>query len=158
MPGLPIVLPWFSGERSTGWVGEARAVFHRVSAATTPLELYRAVAEGVAYSYARMLQELALVTGPPREILATGRVSGAVPELLQMVADATATPVTPITLKRSTLRGTALHALAVLAPDVEPAPAPRGTTVQPVRSRFSYYHRRMERFRVIYDKVIAHAN
>lgn len=158
VPGLPIVLPWFSGERSTGWVGEARAVFHRVSAATTPLELYRAVAEGVAYSYARMLQELALVTGPPREILATGRVSGAVPELLQMVADATATPVTPITLKRSTLRGTALHALAVLAPDVEPAPAPRGTTVQPVRSRFSYYHRRMERFRVIYDKVIAHAN
>ena len=49
-PGLPVVLPWFSGERSTGWVGEARAVFHRVSAATTPLDLYRATLEGVALS------------------------------------------------------------------------------------------------------------
>nr|NLD40601.1 gluconokinase [Actinomycetales bacterium] len=158
VPGLPIVLPWFSGERSTGWVGEARAVFHRVSAATTPLELYRATAEGVAFSYARMLRELALVVGAPREILATGRVTGDVPALLQMVADVTATPVTPITLKRSTLRGTALHALEVLVPDVEPAPAPRGATIEPDTSRYPYYHRRMERFGVIYDKVIAHAN
>lgn len=158
VPGLPIVLPWFSGERSTGWVGEARAVFHRVSAATTPLELYRAATEGVAFSYARMLRELARVTGEPREILATGRVAGNVPALLQMVADATATPVTPITLKRSTLRGTALHAMEVLAPGVEPAPAPRGRTIEPVAARYGYYHRRMERFGVIYDKVIAHAN
>ncbi|HZK04842.1 MAG TPA: gluconokinase [Actinomycetaceae bacterium] len=157
-PGLPVVLPWFSGERSTGWVGEARAVFHRVSAATTPLEIYRGTTEGIAFSYARMLRELALVTGQPQEILATGRISVGNPALMQMVADVTGAPVIPLTLKRSTLRGTALHATEVLAPDIEPAAAPRGGTFQPVDSRYGYYHRRMERFGVIYDKVIAHAN
>lgn len=158
LPGVPLVLPWFSGERSTGWVGEARALIHRVSAATTPVDLYRGTIEGVALSYARMLRDLVQVTGPPREILATGRVTQDIPGLMQIIADATGAPVTPITLKRSTLRGTALHALAVLAPDVVPAEAPRGETYTPVRGRAGYYQRRMERFQVLYDKVIAHAN
>lgn len=158
LPGLPVVLPWFSGERSTGWVGDARAVFSRVTAATTPWDLYRGTLEGVALSYARMLRELVQVVGRPREILGTGRVSLDIPGLLQMVADATAAPVTPITIKRSTLHGTALHALEVLAPGAERAPVERGRTFDPVKARIPYYHRRMERFQVLYDKTIAHAN
>lgn len=158
LPGVPLVLPWFSGERSTGWVGEARAVFSRVNAATTPLELYRGTMEGVALSYHRMLRDLVDVTGRPREILGTGRVSLEIPGLMQMVADATGSPVIPITIKRSTLHGTALHALEILAPDVERAAVDRGETLEPVRERALYYHRRMERFGVLYDKVIAHAN
>lgn len=157
-PGLPVVLPWFSGERSTGWVGEARAVFHRVSAATTPVELYRATLEGVALSYVRILRELVAVTGQPREIVATGHVAATLPSLLQMVADAAGVPVVPLTLKRSTLRGTALAALPALAPGVDPAPAPQGAAFEPHPDRLNYYHRRMERFGVLYDKVIAHAN
>lgn len=158
LPGLPVVLPWFSGERSTGWVGDARAVFSRVTAATTPWDLYRGTLEGVAMSYARILRDLVQVVGRPREVLATGRVSLALPGLLQMVADATAMPVTPITLKRSTLHGTALHALDVVDPGGERAPAERGRTFDPVKERIPYYHRRMERFTVLYDKVIAHSN
>ena len=158
LPGLPLVLPWFSGERSTGWVGEARAVFARVSSSTTPWDLYRGTLEGVALSYVRMLRELVQVVGRPREILGTGRISLDMPGLLQIVADATAAPVTPITIKRSTLHGTALHALEVLDPGGERTPVERGRTVEPVRARIPYYHRRMERFQVLYDKVIAHAN
>lgn len=158
LPGLPLVLPWFSGERSTGWVGEARAVFARVSSSTTPWDLYRGTLEGVALSYVRMLRELVQVVGRPREILATGRVSLDIPGLLQIVADATAAPVTPITIKRSTLHGTALHALEVLDPGGDRTPVERGRTFGPDRSRIPYYHRRMERFQVMYDKVIAHSN
>lgn len=157
-PGLPVVLPWFSGERSTGWVGEARGVFHRVSAATTPVELYRATIEGVALSYVRILRELIAVTGQPREIVATGHVAATLPSLLQMVADAVGVPVVPLTLKRSTLRGTALSTLPFLAPDAEAAPAPKGEPFVPHPDRLNYYHRRMERFGILYDKVIAHAN
>lgn len=158
VPGLPVVLPWFSGERSTGWVGEARAVLHRVSAATTASDLYRATIEGVALSYVRMLRDLVTVAGRPTEIIATGRVTADIPGLMQVIADASGVPVTPLTLKRSTLRGTALHALPALAPGVEPAPAPKGATYQPHPDRLNYYHRRMERFQVVYDKLIAHAN
>lgn len=158
LPGLPVVLPWFSGERSTGWVGEARGVFHRVSAATTPVELYRATIEGVALSYVRILRELIAVTGQPREIVATGHVAATLPSLLQMVADAAGVPVVPLALKRSTLRGTALSTLPALAPDATPAPAPKGEPFLPHPDRLNYYHRRMERFTVLYDKVIAHAN
>lgn len=157
-PGLPVVLPWFSGERSTGWVGEARAVLHRVSAATTASDLYRATIEGVALSYVRMLRDLVFVAGRPSEIIATGRVTADIPGLLQVIADAAGVPVTPLTLKRSTLRGTALHALPFLAPGVEPAAAPKGETFRPHPERLGYYQRRMERFQVVYDKLIAHAN
>ena len=158
VPGLPVVLPWFSGERSTGWVGEARAVLHRVSAATTASDLYRATIEGVALSYIRMLKDLVTVAGRPSEIIATGRVTADLPGLMQVVADASGIPVTPLTLKRSTLRGTALHTLPFLAPGVEPAEAPTGETYHPHVDRLPYYHRRSERFQVLYDKVIAHAN
>ena len=146
------------GERSTGWVGQARAVFHRVTAATTPLELYRGTIEGVAFSYQRILRDLTQVTGRPREILGTGRVSNSLPGLLQIVADASGAPVTPITIKRSTMHGTALMALETLAPGVERAEVDRGATFTPVPDRSGYYHRRMERFQVLYDKVISAAN
>lgn len=155
-PATPIVLPWFSGERSTGWVGQARAVFHRISAATTPSDLYRGTVEGVAFSYHRMFEQLVRVTGRPAEVLATGRVTADLPGLMQIIADVLDVPVRPITIKRSTLHGTAIHALEVLAPNVERAPVRHGDTLQPVRARQNYYHRRIEKFQILYDKVIAH--
>lgn len=156
-PGVPLVLPWFTGERSTGWIGDARAVLSGVSAATTPLELYRGTVEGVAVSYHRMLSELLRVAGEPAGILGTGRVSLEHPGLLQVIADTTGAPVTPVTIKRSTLHGTALHALDVLAPEVERAPVTMGDTLEPVASRAGYYRRQVERFQVLYDKVYAPA-
>nr|NLI49950.1 gluconokinase [Propionibacterium sp.] len=154
-PATPLVLPFFSGERSTGWVGESRAVIHRVNAATGPLEIFRGTMEGVAWTYARMLQQLIIATGRPTEILGTGRVSNDQPGLMQLVADFTGVPVTPITIKRSTLRGTALHALEILAPDAPRAEPTRGDTLEPVGDRYAYYQHRADRFQVLYDKVIA---
>lgn len=157
-PGVPFILPFFSGERSTGWVGESRAVFHRVSAATTPLDLYRGAIEGIAWSYYRMMRELVKVTGQPRQILATGRVSAELPGLTQILADVLNVPVTPIAIKRSTLHGTALHALEIIAPDVPTHPVTLGETCEPVASRRNYYDRRLERTQILYDKMIAHSN
>jgi len=51
-------LPYFSGERSTGWAANARAVFTGVSAATTGAMLSRGAMEGVAISYARIAEQL----------------------------------------------------------------------------------------------------
>jgi sugar (pentulose or hexulose) kinase len=47
-----------TGERSTGWAANARAVFAGVSAATTGAMLLRGAMEGVAMSYARIADQL----------------------------------------------------------------------------------------------------
>jgi gluconokinase len=59
-----------------------------------------------------------------------------------------------VTVKRSTLRGTALLALSVLAPDVPRAPRATGATYEPVADRAAYYADRRERFAEVYDAVV----
>ena len=44
----PLVLPYFTGERSTGWAADAQAVVAGVSAATTGPMLFRGIMESVA--------------------------------------------------------------------------------------------------------------
>ncbi len=153
-PLTPLVLPWFTGERSTGWVGQARAEFHRVSAGTTPTDLYRATIEGVALSYQRMLAQLTQSAGGVRRVLATGSVTAEVPGLLQVLADTIEVDVLPITIRRSTLRGTAMQALEILAPEVSFAPVEHGEVVSPVTGRAAHYRERIAAFADLYDKVV----
>lgn len=154
-PATPLVLPFFTGERSTGWASGARAVLSGVSAATTPAALARGVLEGVLLSYGRVVSALSQVAGPPGQVLASGRMSQALPGLLQVLADVTAAPVTPVTIKRSTLHGTALLALDTLAPDVERAVPTTGPTLEPVPSRADYYTERAARFAGLYAAVVS---
>ena len=151
----PLVLPYFSGERSTGWAANARAVFAGVSPATTGPVLYRAAMEGVALSYARIADQLQLVAGRPQRILASGRVASDLPALLQLLSDVLEAPVTPVTIKRSTLRGTAIAALEVLAPGVVRAPSETGDTRQPVADRAVYYRDRKQAYQTLYEAAIS---
>ena len=154
-PLTPLVLPWFTGERSTGWVGQARAEFHRVSAGTTPVDLYRATIEGVALSYQRMLAQLTQAAGGAQRVLATGSVTAEVPGLLQVLADTIGVDVLPITIRRSTLHGTAMQALEILTPETPFAPVDHGDVVSPVAGRETHYRERVAAFADLYDKVVA---
>ena len=154
-PITPLVLPYFSGERSTGWAANARAVFAGVSTATTGAMLYRAAMEGVAISYARIADQLQTVAGRPQRILASGRVASDLPALLQLLSDVLEAPVTPVTIKRSTLRGTAIAALEVLAPGVVRAPSATGDTRQPVAHRADYYRARKQAYQTLYEAAIS---
>src|SRR5699024_11153816 len=89
----PVVLPFFTGERSTGWAGGARAVFAGVSASSTGADLARGVLEGVAVSYARVAEQLEDAAGGVDRVVASGSASQDVPELLQLLADALGKPV-----------------------------------------------------------------
>jgi len=154
-PITPLVLPYFSGERSTGWAANARGVFAGVSTATTGAMLYRAAMEGVAISYARIADQLQTVAGRPQRILASGRVASDLPALLQLLSDVLEAPVTPVTIKRSTLRGTAIAALEVLAPGVVRAPSATGGTRQPVAHRADYYRARKQAYQTLYEAAIS---
>ncbi|WP_151526551.1 gluconokinase [Serinicoccus kebangsaanensis] len=149
----PLVLPFFTGERSTGWASDARAVMVGVTAASAPAEVYRGVLEGIALSYARIGSQLREVAPQPEKLYAGGGVAADRPELMQIMADAMRTPVTPVTLRRSTLHGTALLALESLAPDVRRAKPERGTTLTPDYARRPYYTERFGRFQQVYEAL-----
>ena len=153
-PGQPLVLPYLSGERSTGWAASARATITEVTAATTAESVFRGALEGVALSYARIADQLTAVAGPPRQILASGRVTLDLPDWLAILADVLDTPVTPVTQKRVTLRGTALHALEVLAPDVERTAPVTGPVRSPVPEHTAYYRDRAAAYQSAYDALI----
>ncbi|GAA5167954.1 gluconokinase [Ornithinimicrobium tianjinense] len=149
----PLVLPFFTGERSTGWAADARAVVTGIGAGSAPVEVYRGVLEGIALSYARIASQLREVAPQPEKLYCGGSVTSSRPELLQVMADAMRTSVTPVKMKRSTLHGTALLALESLAPDVRRAKPDRGPTLTPDYGRRPYYTERFQRFERVYDAL-----
>ena len=70
-----------------------QAVIAGLSAGTTAEAIFRASAEGVAISYARVVDQLMTVTGASPRLVASGRITQSVPHLLQLIADAADTPV-----------------------------------------------------------------
>ena len=146
----PAVVPFLSGERSTGWAATARAVIAGLSTGTTPEAVFRASAEGLAISYARVVDQLMIVTGASPRIVASGRITQSVPHLLQLIADAADTPVAHVAIKRATLRGTALLALETLAADTERADTPVTGTYHPHPDRRAHYLRARQRFDTLY--------
>ena len=147
---VPTVLPFFSGERSTGWAADARAAFVGITSGTGPLELWRGVVEGLATSYSRIWGELVEAGARPRRVVASGRATSEHPEWLQPLADALGTPVAPLEMKRATLRGTALIALEALGV-ARPSKLPFGRPYEPAGAdRADYYRALRERFDACY--------
>jgi gluconokinase len=59
-----------------------------------------------------------------------------------------------VTIKRSTLRGTALIALDVVAPGVTRAASATGEIRQPVVDRDAAYRFRIEEYQILYEAAI----
>lgn len=150
----PLVLPYLTGERAPNWAGDARAVITGVTAATDGAALFRGTVEGIAIAYARVAAELLPAAPQADRIVASGRVSKDEPQWLQILADVLGRPVTHVTLRRSTLRGTALLALDVLAPTTPRAERPTGTTYEPDAARTDHYAERAARFAEVYDALL----
>ncbi|MFI5898144.1 gluconokinase [Actinoplanes sp. NPDC051513] len=150
----PLVLPYITGERAPGWVGGARAVFTGVSAATDADALFRGVVEGVAMTYARVADELHPAAPQVVQVAAAGRVSNDQPQWLQVLADVLGRPVTHVTRRRATQRGTALLSLDVLAPEIPRAPRATGATYEPRPEHAEYYAGRRVRFAEVYDALV----
>ncbi|MGC5627687.1 gluconokinase [Georgenia sp. Z1344] len=153
LSSTPLVLPFLSGERSTGWSAGALGTVLGISAAHTPTDLARGLLEGVALSFARLAKQLRGVAGMPSEIRVSGGLIGAIPGFAQLLADVLGAPVTPVTYKRTTMRGSALLALRVLAPDVTPAVGPLGERCEPVPARTAHYARRLAQLEDAYAAV-----
>lgn len=154
LAGTPVVVPFFSGERSTGWAAGASASFTGITAASGPAHLWRGTVDGLAVSYARIWEELIAAGARPDRVLASGSVSSGHPEWLQCLSNALSVPVVAAEMKRVTLRGTALIALAHLAPAVEPSPLPPGEIYESLGGVAEHYGRLREKFEEQYRRTL----
>lgn len=152
LPDTPAVLPFFSGERATGWASHARAAFTRVSAGTGPAQMWRGVFEAIALSYTRVWEQLGQAGAAPERVIASGRVATDHPTWLHVLSDALATPVIPLEMKRATLRGTALIALEVLDPGGQRATPPLGAALQPRNGE--YFRAARAHFDELYEALV----
>ncbi|NCD20615.1 MAG: hypothetical protein EOL89_11680, partial [Actinobacteria bacterium] len=114
-------------------------------------EFYRGAMDGVALSYRRVVDQLDTVAPGIERIVAAGTIAQLLPAWLTVVANALDKPLVPISLKRTTLRGSALMALETLAPNVPRAEPEAGDTIVPTRSWVKEYDRRYQRFVELYE-------
>jgi len=105
-------------------------------------------------TYARVADELRPAAPQIVEVAAAGRVSNDQPEWLRILADVLGRPVTHVTRRRATQRGTALLALDVLAPDTPRAPRITGATYEPTPANVEHYARRRAQFATTYDALL----
>lgn len=150
----PVFLPYLSGERSTGWVGGARAHLLELNASTEPQDMVRGVLEGIVVSLGRVAVQLKQAAGDVDRLVTTGGVSQNVPGIQQLLADNLGRETIQATFKRSTLRGTAVMALEVLVADFQPADAPRSETFKPKEKHRSHWDQLAARFDGAYDAVV----
>lgn len=152
-PASPIVLPFLTGERSTGWRSDARAVIADLGENADPAAIYRGGIEGIAMTYRRVAEQMAEVSSEIDGIIATGGITQSFPAWLNVLANVLGMPVTPKAMKRSTLRGTALLALEHAAPGVARAVHDDADPVTPTRAWVAEYNARYERFCELYDAL-----
>ena len=149
------VLPFWSGERSTGWHARARGAVLGLSAHTRPAEIVRAAQESVAYRLALIcdaLQEHA----PGAELRASGGALRRSPAWARIIADVLGRPLTLSPVGEASSRGAVLLALEALGKikDVADVAAPAGETIEHEARRHAVYKSARERQQKFYDLLI----
>ena len=104
------VLPFWSGERSTGWSSDARGGIFGLTQKTKPIEIVRATLESIAYRFALIARALDRVA-PGATIFASGNALRSSPAWLQIIADVLGRPLMFGGTAESSIRGAALLAL-----------------------------------------------
>lgn len=104
------VLPFWSGERSTGWSSDARGGIFGLRQKTMPVEIIRATLEAIAYRFALIARALDGVA-PNATVVASGNALRSSPVWLQIIADVLGRPLLFGGTAEASIRGAALLAL-----------------------------------------------
>lgn len=149
------VLPFWTGERSTGWTPDAHGAILGLTLRTRPIEILRAAMEAVAYRFAliaRALEPLA----PRATFIASGHALRSSPTWVQILADVLGHRVLVSELPEASTRGAALLALEAAGKiqSIEQFSVPVETTVEPDMSRHALYQAGLERQQRMYERVI----
>src|SRR5713101_2058143 len=147
------VLPFWAGERSPNWRGDARAVIAGLSLATQPVQMLRAAMEAIAYQLVAVAAAMRRVVPRPESVIATGGQLIHSPAWSQMLADTLNLRVTTSPEPEASSRGAALlalHALGKLPRLWSSSPA-RGRSFRPRASVHAVYERARLRQQRLYE-------
>jgi len=104
------VLPFWAGERSTGWNPDARGAILGLTLQTRPSEILRAAMEAITYRFALIAGALAPFA-PGATVVASGNALRSSPTWVQILADVLGRGVVVSELPEASMRGAALLAL-----------------------------------------------
>lgn len=151
-----VVLPFWSGERSTGWVGDATAIFAGIRRHSTALDIYQAAIEAITYRFALILDLLVSDATERPVLIATGGGLLASPAWLQLLADVTGQRVVASRVEEASLRGAALVALRDVGVLTDGAftMAPFGAEVLPRPDRYETHRRAIARQQELYAREV----
>ncbi|MDQ6653486.1 MAG: gluconokinase [Acidobacteriota bacterium] len=148
------ILPFWAGERSTGWTVDARGAILGLTLQTRPIEILRAAMEAVAYRFALIARALKPLA-PSAMIVASGHALRSSPTWIQILADVLGSPVMVSRSSEASMRGAALLALETAGKihRIEEFPVPVEKMVEPDISRYATYQEGLERQQRIYKKL-----
>lgn len=151
------ILPFWAGERSTGWATAARGAITGLTMHTRPIEILRAAMEAVAYRFALIAGALHTYEFAGAKTVASGGALRASPLWAQMLTDVLGRPLTLSGVRESSSRGAALLALEATGKlkSIADAPAPLAETYEPDMARHARYRAAQERQQKLYELLVA---
>jgi gluconokinase len=147
------VLPFWAGERSPNWRGDARAVIAGLSLGTQPTQMLRAAMEAITYQLVAVAAAMRRVVPRPESVIATGGQLIHSPAWSQMLADTLNLRVTTSPEPEASSRGAALLVLHVLGklPKLWSTRPARGRSYRPRASVHARYERARRRQQRLYE-------
>jgi gluconokinase len=149
------VLPFWSGERSTGWSASARGGILGLRQQTSPVEIIRASLEAIAYRFALIARALESVA-PAASVIATGNALRSSPVWLQIIADVLGRPVMFGGSPEASIRGAALLALEAVGKigNIEDVAVSIDEVFEPNLERHARYQQGLERQEELYHRLL----
>lgn len=148
------ILPFWSGERSTGWLADARGGIFGLRQQTTTVEIIRATLEAIAYRFALIATALDEIA-PGASVIATGNALRSSPVWLQIIADVLGRPVLFGGAPEASIRGAALLALESVGKiaNIEAVPVSVDEVFEPDMQRHARYREGLARQQELYDRL-----
>jgi gluconokinase len=148
-------LPFWTGERSTGWTPDARGAILGLTLQTRPIEILRAAMEAIAYRFALIARELETLA-PGASLMASGHALRSSQTWVQILADVLGRRVGVSELTEASTRGAALLALEAAGKiqSIEEFSVPVEKIFEPRMSHHERYVAGLERQQQIYETII----
>jgi gluconokinase len=149
------VLPFWFGERATGWSASARGAIIGLTASTKSIEILRASMEAVSYRFALLARALDAVA-PNATIVASGNALLGSRVWTQMIADVLGRAIELSRTHEASCRGAALLALETIGKidSLKTAQSEPGEFFEPDLTRHKVYARAIERQQTLYAKLV----
>lgn len=150
------MLPFWNGERSTGWNPAAHGSVVGLSAQTRGIEILRAAMEAVAYRFA-LIADALKPFAPAAKLFASGHALQSSGVWAQILADVLGRPIVVSELREASLRGAALLALEATGKiqSIEEVSAPVEIIYEPDMSHHAIYRDAVQRQQRLYEKMFA---